>query len=51
MWLSYGGNNSEKSGDLRRIIGDKEVIDMVAKLRTWKSVHLYAIDENVESIT
>ncbi|KAJ8444271.1 hypothetical protein Cgig2_024597 [Carnegiea gigantea] len=46
MW-----NNSKRSGELRRIIGDKEVIDMVAKLGKCKSVHVYAIDEHVKSLT
>ncbi|KAJ8440466.1 hypothetical protein Cgig2_028702 [Carnegiea gigantea] len=44
-------NNSKRSGELRRIIGDKEVIDMVAKLGKSKSVHVYAIDEHVKSLT
>jgi len=44
-------NNSKRSGELRRIIGDKEVIDMVAKLGKCKSVHVYAIDEHVKSLT
>ncbi|KAJ8422918.1 hypothetical protein Cgig2_007799 [Carnegiea gigantea] len=43
-------NNSKRSGELRRIIGDKEVIDMVAKLGKCKSVHVSAIDEHVKSL-
>ncbi|KAJ8428796.1 hypothetical protein Cgig2_009981 [Carnegiea gigantea] len=41
-------NNSKRSGELRRIIGDKEVIDMVAKLGKSKSVRVYVIDEHVK---
>jgi len=36
---------------LRRIIGDKELIDMVAKLGKCKSVHVYAINEHVRRLT
>ena len=42
--------NCRKGNELRRIIGDKEVVDMVTKLGKCKVVHIYAIDELIEGL-
>ena len=36
---------------MRRIIGDKEIVDMAPKLRKCNIVHIYVIDKPLEGLT
>ncbi|KAJ8452538.1 hypothetical protein Cgig2_000127 [Carnegiea gigantea] len=55
---NYEGNvtelwwrSSRGGGELRRIISDKEIVDMTPKLRKCNIVHIYVIDKPLEGLT
>ncbi|KAJ8443702.1 hypothetical protein Cgig2_032325 [Carnegiea gigantea] len=55
---NYKGNvtelywrSSRGGGELRRIIGDKEIVDMAPKLRKCNIVHTYVIDKPLQGLT
>ena len=41
---------SQKSNELRRIIGDKEVVDMISRLGKSKIVHIFTIDQTLDGL-
>lgn len=42
--------SSRKSNELRRIIGDKEVVDMISRLGKSKTVHIFTIDQTLDGL-
>ncbi|KAJ8433706.1 hypothetical protein Cgig2_019815 [Carnegiea gigantea] len=55
---NYKGNvtelwwrSSRRSGELRRIIGGKEIVDMAPKLRKCNIVYIYVVDKPLEGLT
>ncbi|KAJ8434307.1 hypothetical protein Cgig2_009932 [Carnegiea gigantea] len=46
IWRSSRGG-----GELRRIIGDEEIVDMAPKLRKCNIVHIYIIDKPLQGLT
>ncbi|KAJ8440414.1 hypothetical protein Cgig2_017647 [Carnegiea gigantea] len=55
---NYKGNvtelwwrNSRGGSELRRIIGDKEIVDMTPKLRKCNIVHIYVIEKPPQGLT